>query len=538
MGYSWARAPKSRVFVGCVAALTAHAAFAQSRANEAQPQTQGAKAPVRVFDIEAYDVDGAKLLQQVEVETAVYPYLGPGRTAADVEKARMALERAYRDRGYQSVVVEVPAQSVSDNIVRLHVVEAPVGRLRVTGSRYFSPEVIRHEAAAFQEGQVPNITEAQSELTEINRLPDRRVTPVLRAGVAPGTVDVDLKVNDTLPLHGSLELNNDHNQYTDPLRLLGTIHYDDLWQLGHSASFTYVTAPQNIENSQVFAGSYLAPIWNSPFSILGYGYDSNSNVATLGGTTVLGKGYALGVRSILQLPSRGDLSQSVSFGFDYKNFAEDINFSQTNAVVQYWPMNLVYNIQKDSTNLSTKVSLGVTAGIRGLGDSEPVFQYTRFDATPSFIHINLDLTQTETFAGGFVAAQHVTGQLTDQPLVSSEEFSAGGLTSVRGYLQSEAVGDQGVSGSLELRTPSEPPHFAPFVDELRLYVFTDGAVVRVLDPLAGQSNMFELASAGLGLRIGVLKHLKGDIVVAVPFLSGVATHADTPRTTFSLKSEF
>jgi hemolysin activation/secretion protein len=493
-------------------------------------------APAKTFDIEAYDVDGAKILAPVDVERAVYPFLGPGRTSADVGLARDALEKAYRDRGYQSVVVEIPAQTVSDSIVRLHVIEAPVGRLRVTGSRYFSPEVIRREASAFEEGQVPNITTAQAQLKELNRLADRRVTPLLRAGVAPGTVDVDLKVADTFPLHGSVELSNDHSQFTEPLRLTGTIHYDDLWQLGHSASFTYAVAPQNRDESEIFAGSYLAPLWNTPFSLLAYGYNSNSNVATLGGTNVLGRGYAVGLRNIWQLPARGDMSQSVSFGIDFKHFNE--SFSTIPSNVQYWPVNVTYNLQIESPRVSTKASVSLTAGIRGLGSSGQVFEFSRFDAGPNFIHLNLDLTQTQQLGGGFEAAERFTGQITDQPLVSSEEFAAGGFTSVRGYLQSEATGDDGYSGSLELRTPSLLPHLAPVIDELRLYAFADGGMLFVLDPLPEQTSRFRLASAGLGLRFGLIKHFKGDVALAVPFIDGVATHADRPRATFSVKSEF
>ena len=243
----------------------------------------------RGFDVEAYDVDGAKLLPELDIEKAVYPYLGPGRTRDDVEHARAALEKIYHDRGYQSVVVEVPAQTVSDAVIRLHVVEAPVGRLRVTGSRYFSPDFVKAETPALKEGAVPNFNEAQKQLADVNRLSDRRVTPLLRAGEAPGTVDVDLKVSDTLPLHGSVELNNDHSQGTDPLRLTATAHYDNLWQLGHSVSFTYSVAPTNPGNSQIYAGSYLAPLWTTPVSLLVYGYDSNSNVAALGGVTCLEK---------------------------------------------------------------------------------------------------------------------------------------------------------------------------------------------------------------------------------------------------------
>jgi phosphoribosylformylglycinamidine synthase len=67
---------------------------------------------------------------------------------------------------------------------------------------------------------------------------------------------------------------------------------------------------------------------------------------------------------------------------------------------------------------------------------------------------------------------------------------------------------------------------------------TDGAVLRVLDPLAQQADFFTLASAGLGMRLELFKHLKGDVVAAVPLISGPATRSDHPRVTFSLKSDF
>ncbi len=314
------------------------------------------KAPLtRTFFVAAYDVDGATLLPQLAIEKAVYPYLGPDRTSADVDHARAALEKAYHDLGYQSVVVEIPAQPVSE-VIRLHVVEAPVGRLRVTGSRYFSPDVIRRQAPALAEGKVPDFTAAQTQLADVNRLADRRVTPVLRAGVAPGTVDVDLKVSDNLPLHASVELDNDHSENTTPLRLNATVHYDNLWQLGHSVSFTYSVAPENPDQQQVFAGSYLAPLWGTPWSLLAFGYDSNSNVAALGGTTVLGKGFDIGQRGIFQAPRVGPFSQSVSFGLDYKHFDQDVTLAgATTAVpIAYVPATASYTLQAGNAKSSAK----------------------------------------------------------------------------------------------------------------------------------------------------------------------------------------
>lgn len=507
------------------------------------PAAAPAPATTQTFDVEAYDVDGAKLIGQADIEAAVYPFLGPGQTRDTVEKARAALEKVYHDRGYQSVVVEVPAQTVADAVIRLHVIEAPIGRLRVTGSRYYDLNRIKAQTPSLREGEVANFTATEKELTEVNRLPDRQVTPVLRAGVAPGTVDVELKVRDTLPLHASVELDNDHSADTSPLRLNATIHYDNLWQLGHSASFTYAVAPEEPAQQQVFAGSYLAPIWSSPWSVLIYGYDSNSNVATLGGVDVLGKGYVVGLRGIDQLPRLGQFSQSISFGIDFKHFDQNVLVAgqSTLAPVEYWPLAASWTLQRQDTHGDLKITTSLTANIRGLGSNTYDFEFARQFARPNFVHLNLDVSADQMLWRGVQLGERLSGQVSDVALVSSEQFAGGGLNSVRGYLQAEAIGDQGFTGSVEVRSPSLAaviPTIGRYVQELRLYAFADGGVLNVIAPLAEQTEEFDLASTGLGLRLQLLRYLKGEVAVAVPLIDGVQTHAYRPRATFSVKSEF
>jgi len=110
------------------------------------------------FDLEAYDVDGNTLLDTPTIEAAVYPFLGPDRTRDDVGAARDALQKAYQSRGYQSVVVEVPQQNARTGIVRFHIVEAPVGRLRVVDSQYHLPSRIKEQVPSLREGRVPNFS--------------------------------------------------------------------------------------------------------------------------------------------------------------------------------------------------------------------------------------------------------------------------------------------------------------------------------------------------------------------------------------------
>lgn len=497
-------------------------------------------APEPTFDINAMDVDGNTLLNQAELETAIYPHLGPGRTRADVGAAQAALEEVYHAKGYQSVVVEVPRQTVADGVVKLHVVEAPVGRLRVVGSKYHSLSEIEAAIPSLTEGKVADFKQAQAELNEVNRLPDRQVTPLIRAGAAPGTVDIDLKVSDQEPLHGSLELNNQNSPYTKPLRLSANLRYDNLWQLGHSVSATYQVAPERTTDGQVYAGSYVAPIWNTPFSVMVFGFNSDSDLATIGGVDVLGKGYAVGARAIYQYKPVGSINQSLSFGIDYKHFQEFARLSggQVSAgAVTYWPLAANYTFRRQAQAVTT-ASLALTANLRGLGSDDRGFQTKRADGRANFVHINVEFEHLQPLWAGFQGDARLSGQIASGALVSSEQFSIGGRSSVRGYMEAEAVGDNGLFGSLELRSPRLLRRFSNILSDFRVVTFVDGAGAWVLDPQAEQKNAFSLYSVGLGARFQLLDRLTGDVVTAVPLTDGPTRVSGRPYTSFSLKAEF
>jgi hemolysin activation/secretion protein len=467
-----------------------------------------------------------------------------------VENARAALERAYQQRGFQSVVVEIPPQTVTNGIVKLHVAEAPIGRLRVVGSHYYLPSTIKRQLPALAPGQVPNLLEAQTQLTEVNRLPDRRVTPTLKPGKTPGTIDVDLHVTDKLPLHGSVEVNNDHSPNTDPLRTVATVHYDDLWQEGHSVSLTWLRAPENVHSGQVFSGSYLAPIWDSPWNVLAYGYESNSDVNTLGGTNVLGNGYTIGLRGVLQLPSFGSFVHTLNFGVDFKHFLEGVTLGTSGSMinVDYWPLTATYNLEWLTPDVEVTSSTSLVLGTRGLGSPPGEFENNRAFARADFVHLGTDITYTQHLPFETLGVFRFAAQIASEPLLSSEQFAAGGLNSVRGYLQSEVVGDDGILETVEWRSPSFA-HFVdsaskewldvdPQIDDWRIYGFGDMARVWVIGALPGQTDAFTLESIGAGTRIAVLGHFSGLVDVGLPLLSGPSTPARKPRVSFSVKSEF
>ncbi|MGI8437137.1 MAG: POTRA domain-containing protein [Chthoniobacterales bacterium] len=270
----------------------------------------------RSIFIHEYRVQGAHRLSKAEVERAVYPYLGPARTAQDVEQARAALEQAYKDKGFQAASVQIPSQQARKGIVFLSVSEGIVGRLRVHGSRYFSFSQIKKNAPSLAEGGVVDFNAVTRDIVGLNQLPDRQVAPALRAGVEPGTVDIDLNVKDTFPLHGSVELNNRYSASTTELRLNGSVNYANLWQLGHTVGFSFQISRLDLSEVEVFSAYYLARFPRVPwFSFLLSGTTQDSNVNTLGGIGVVGKGQIVRARGILTLPMAPGFFHSVTFGF-------------------------------------------------------------------------------------------------------------------------------------------------------------------------------------------------------------------------------
>jgi hemolysin activation/secretion protein len=511
-------------------------------------------APLPEFYIREYRVTGAHHLQPIEIEAAVYPFLGPGRTAQDVEGARAALEKAYQDKNYTSVEVNVPPQSGAGGIVFIQVNELTVGRLRVHGSRYFDINHIKEQVPSLAEGNLVNFTQAQHDLVGLNQLPDRRVTPVIQAGVAPGTMDVDLNVKDTLPLHGSIELNNRYSQDTPSLRLNGSVSYNNLWQLGQSAGGSVQISPQNVSKAQVYTGFYTIPIPNvDTLSFTLEGTKQNSNVSTLGALGVVGKGAIGTLNTNIRLPTMGDYFQNFTFGISYKHITQITNATSgtpdadvplfPRTPTTYLPLTFDYNGTVVGKGFLTDLDVQLVMNIRGIGSNAVQFDNNRFGAQLNFFYLRGDISQTQDLPHDFQLFGKLAGQVADSPLINSEQFPLGGLDTVRGYLESEVLGDDAIVGNLEFRLPSllgliKTKLESKPGDDWRVYAFFDAASASDMDTLPEQTERFSLASYGGGTRITLFNHFNGSFDLAVPLFSQMITKAQHPFVTFRIWTDF
>lgn len=506
--------------------------------------------PASLVEIDLLEVvvTGNTVLDAETVHSVVEPFLGPGRHLDDVDTIRETLENTYRDRGYKTVSVRIPQQVARDGIVRLEVIEARVGRLNVTGSRYHSLERIKMLAPSVAVGTVPNFERVQGDLVALNSVPDLRVSPALTAGLRPNTFDVDLAVDDSLPLHGTFEVNNRHSQDTAPLRSQIGMSYGDLWQRSHSLSLTYQVAPEDPEQSQVFVGTYLARFEASPVSLLANYIRSDSAVSTIGGINVLGNGEIVGLRLFVPIDGTENVFPTATLGVDCKRFRNRTALPDSGqgeqsfaTPVTYYPFSAGLGALWRGEQSTTRSDASLNYSSPQLGSDTAELDDSRYRARGQQFSFRASLGHVQDYPLGFQTSFRFATQLTDQPLIGTEQFSAGGAESVRGYLESAALGDQGFSGSVELHYPallSAIPYASRTFSELDLYVFADEAQLKLRDPLPDQATDFHLSSWGAALHYKVRSLVDATLQWAQPLRALPGKDLEPGRLLFRLASTF
>jgi len=507
--------------------------IAEQRAREQQPR----------FDVLDYQIEGNSVLDDEALERAVYPHLGPDKTVEDVEKARVSLEEAYRNAGYPTVVVAIPEQDVDGGAVRLSVVEGTIETLHVSGSRYYALGKIRDGVPALAEGLVPHMPKVQEQMNTLaQQSADRNVTPIFRAGSTPGRMEVELKVKDELPLHGNLEMNSRNSENTSYTRLLGSVRYDNLWQRFHSVSLQYQVSPELSDEVSVWSGTYVLPTgWaDTRLALYGIGISSNTQLGvSVGGLSVVGAGSIYGARLVKPLAASSDnILHSLSLGFDYKSFDQQIASFTENAPISYASFMTGYDGSRRNETSVTSLSLATHFSIRGLGNDAQQFANKRLDAEPNFLYLTGDLKHQQRLPWDFRLLTRAGGQASMSSLISNEQFSAGGPLSVRGYHQTQLLGDHGVNLSVELQSPHLLPGKWEDSQNLRLLSFFDWANIWTNNPIAPTPATAHLASAGIGLRTQWFKHLLAELDWSYPFYRQSTIDQGQQRVDFRMVYEF
>jgi len=276
----------------------------------------------------------------------------------------------------------------------------------------------------------------------------------------------------------------------------------------------------------------------------------------------------IGIKFSQPLPQSENWRSILSFGADFKTFestsAKTNNFlfteffpqpdgtllernftlpsgrAPTRHFLEYLPLSLRLDATKADPHGTTIVGLGL-AGVPWHSGSSSNMQAVAGskNATGYWVTFSPSITRDFLLPKAWDLSVHAEGQWASQPLISTEQFGAGGVNSVRGYHEGEVFGDKGWRVDCELKTP---PHvvgiaFGKQPLTVRGSIFTDYSEVHLLDP-QGRDGTVPLWGAGAGWVTSIGSHWEARFLFAVPFDSTPTTEANHPRFNFSLLGQF
>ncbi|MCA9791921.1 MAG: ShlB/FhaC/HecB family hemolysin secretion/activation protein [Candidatus Eremiobacteraeota bacterium] len=446
------------------------------------------------LSVKTIRVLGNTLLPDQTVREVVAPFEGRNLDLDQLRALAESLETTYHEAGFLLVKVTLPPQKPDGGLLVLQVIESRIAQVEVEGNQRYSEEFIKSRFEDSIPDQVYRTDSVERSLLLLNELPDVSVKALLRPGAEDGTTNVLLKVEEDKNYHFTLEYNNFGTRLTGEHRFGLTTDLSSLLTQG---------------DRLVLGGTISTPASGTSLIVTNYDFPVGDE------GTRLAFGYASGAFAVGQelalLDIRGDadiytfrashpITRSLTHNADI-----GLSFSQNDirnlAVGRPLSTDTYSAVRLDLTGQwidlgGRTVARGVVS--RGLGGTQRGDRRaSRAGAGADFTKFGVDLVRLQQLDDSLQLVLRGSGQMTSQPLFSSEQFALGGPDSVRGFPQAELLGDAGYNFSSELR-------WSPLTEDPDLFqtvFFLDYGGISQAKPVPGQLSHQNLTGAGLGFRV-------------------------------------
>lgn len=479
------------------------------------------------FEIRRFIFDGATLIPREQLEESTRPFTGPRRTFADVQRALEVLERSYAEAGYSAVQVVLPEQELERGEIRFQVVEAKIGRVIVEGNKFFDEANIRASVPALVPGTSPNINDIARNLRVANESPSKQATVLLRSGQEEATVDAVLRVVDERPYKFSVTVDNTGSALTGRLRTGYGFQHGNMFDRDHVLTLQYVTAPYSETKNAAGDTEHWSLVPSKNVTILGIGYRiplytlgdtldftagySNVNSGTVANLfSITGQGAVFGARYTRNLNRIGDYEHRAAFSIDYRSY-ENKGVRPVGGTIQLIPDIVVHPItllyggvyrqQNSETGFTVSVVKNFAGGNDGRGSDFCAARTNLIGqcGNGNYSILKWSVNHNHALPADWQARLGLSGQYSDDMLVSGEQFGLGGADSVRGFFEREVSNDVGYRATVEVYTPDFGGKLMSGA-RTRMLVFADWGGVRRNQPGPAEPHGSHISSLGLGLR--------------------------------------
>ena len=461
-------------------------------ATPAQPRTVAPEEPLAPqvserFFVKTIQIAGNKKIATATLHALVADAEGKNLTLEELQTTVSRISDYYQRQGYPLARAIIPAQTITDGLVKVQIILARYGEIKVNNTSGVRDRLIAAPLAALQTAQDIEQAPLDRALLLISDLPGISLSSSFTRGEDADTSDFQINVAASPRAYGQLVLDGYGSSYTGRERLSSTVVFND---------------PLKLRNSDILSVSVLSSGPGMRYGRLSYEAFLTGDGVRLGGSTsslqyqVQGSFGTSGSEGSAQVSSlwakqtflrQRDLNLYGQLQLDALTLADTTSEGINNRRLQNFTVTLNGDARDvlltDRENFSTW-NLGVTRG-RDSRDSEG-----------EFFRLNANLNRLQRLTAKDSLYFNYTRQWANRHLDSSQQMSVAGPNSVRA--SDTGISPSGDSASM-LNAEYRRELGTILSGQLTGLVFYDKGDVTINKHGSGENNRFTLNGPGLGL---------------------------------------
>jgi len=248
-------------------------------------------------------------------------YLGKPFDLQTVKEITARTLKFYFKNERPLVFVYPSAIDYERGVLRISVIEAVLDRKLSTGAKWF-PRWLLLSSLRAKSGRHINRRGLLNDVAILNQNPFMQNSVVLKRGDSPGTTTIDLRTQDTFPVHAYTSLDNTGSQQTGPLRWTVGANWGNAFFLGGQLSYQYSAPFQNVLSQPVQSMSYTTPLpWKHLLAIYGSYSTTDTSISTGSAGSINYSGYQGQISPRYTIPvgkMYGKFTHEIALGADWK----------------------------------------------------------------------------------------------------------------------------------------------------------------------------------------------------------------------------
>lgn len=490
------------------------------------------------FQLNQIDFEGNTLYKTDVLKKLSADIVGKEIFMDDLVNLTVKISRFYQSNGYLTCYAYIPEQEVSGGIVRIAISESKIDNVLVQGNKWAKEKYLKKVILGsnkLKEGEFFNSNKLQLALKDLNQHDYIKGQVGISKNKDTDKTVIMLDVQDRCPVGLDINWDNYGRRLIGEQRANLILSYDDV--TGHG--------------DKIYGGTILSK--GTTGALAGY----QIPVGTHGSKLAFDYSYS-GIR----------LGQEY-YKDNITGKSKDFALTLTHPLYRTPKTSLVSSIALDALSSTTRYnSLNQTTsnynlrvirtGLHGMHDDNygrwigsfgSDFGAKFLGATPSiangpsstFVKFKTNLTRVHRLPRKSLLIARVDGQYSPSRMFAAEQMQIGGPFSVRGYEPGVILGDYGVSGSVEARTPVPyiravlPKKLEHLEDKIKFVMFYDWGYVKEHGHMYDYPLNF-LQSIGTGLHIYLTDYLSASCSVGIPVGQKNYQGADA-RFNFAINSE-